>query len=1083
MRNKLKRSKNLKDTACQRKDQTQPTEEITIVLPEPSCSNDETSAEGYSASLPAKDKYGSNAAAAAAAGISGRKVQPLQEQRRTCSPKDIKIAPIFFRTPRQSKSKVSSDGKLHDTVKKLQKSVPPPQSGDLQRVKSQQGLSTARISHLTEKGRFNLSTWRGQLSPSSLHSCLEEIKTSNPAFPVRTVFSVLQRKASERQEQDFGSTENFLCPRSLQNHLQEKRKRGDESSERVSKRPRWSLTAGMDQCHLSAQGVQENAVLPVKKQPRSSKLSRTHRLKRQSGLHCEPNSEWRNDTETEGQSPVTHDVLHRESSFEDVLWTDKYSPQCSSEVIGNSVSVNKLHSWLKKWKLRAGSNERRKMEERKNEDNSNDSWDCGDFQGEAGAEDDREDPLCNTMLITGPPGVGKTTSVYACAQELGFKVFEVNCSSQRCGRHVLSQLKEATQSHLVETSGKDPLKPAYYSASSCTLKPETVPGKALPPKNVISTSKKRAARNFGRCSRKGKANPATVTLANFFKMKAKADHLQSGGLSPSDKPDSKKLGNPSPGCDQTVPQNKKTATSLILFEEVDVIFDDDVGFLAAIKTFMTTTKRPVILTTNDPLFRERFNCSLEGIMFKTPSAVNVCSYLQLVCLAENVRLELDDVKSLLRLTCGDVRRCLLQLQLWVHSGGGRVSQNGGLTHLTYSNAAEGQDSNLPKCDTGCTASMLGLHPVTQNQLLNLLKCQRWSETDTNNLLRLLAESWRGGVPLLYTNLELLLPISAKGTSVHYLEKETCSELQSELAPSDTDPHFQQLNRNVSPKVSANNSKSVQNISRLSRRKYITTLFDTTSSSTLTHKPQITSLSLKGAHSRLPSTSDKAEQIAAKVAADCLDALTDFFDLMSYLDATLPAAAPLVSGSRGPEAFVWTGAEVKDGLLDEMSEEEEEEEEEEEGRSWSRERLPDIQAAAEGLGYHRCWWRVSEAWTEAQNYRQELGDKKWERLVERLTSPASSRRQRLRFICQPLCASSVSQMRYELSRTVLSSKSFSLLGNRQAVSVDYVPVLRSICRFHRAQQQKEEPVRCVNYLSSIHLGLSKSTIQLLLEDFS
>lgn len=45
-------------------------------------------------------------------------------------------------------------------------------------------------------------------------------------------------------------------------------------------------------------------------------------------------------------------------------------------------------------------------------------------------------------------------------------------------------------------------------------------------------------------------------------------------------------------------QNKKTATSLILFEEVDVIFDDDSGFLAAIKTFMSTTKRPVILTTS-----------------------------------------------------------------------------------------------------------------------------------------------------------------------------------------------------------------------------------------------------------------------------------------------------------------------------------------------------------------------------------------------------------------------------------------------------------------------------------------------------
>lgn len=34
------------------------------------------------------------------------------------------------------------------------------------------------------------------------------------------------------------------------------------------------------------------------------------------------------------------------SNFEDVLWTDKYSLGHSSEVIGNSVSVNKLHRWV-----------------------------------------------------------------------------------------------------------------------------------------------------------------------------------------------------------------------------------------------------------------------------------------------------------------------------------------------------------------------------------------------------------------------------------------------------------------------------------------------------------------------------------------------------------------------------------------------------------------------------------------------------------------------------------------------------------------------------------------------------------------
>ena len=50
-----------------------------------------------------------------------------------------------------------------------------------------------------------------------------------------------------------------------------------------------------------------------------------------------------------------------------------------------------------------------------------DSWDCGDFQGDACVEEEGEE-LSTTMLITGPSGVGKTASVYACALELGFKV-------------------------------------------------------------------------------------------------------------------------------------------------------------------------------------------------------------------------------------------------------------------------------------------------------------------------------------------------------------------------------------------------------------------------------------------------------------------------------------------------------------------------------------------------------------------------------------------------------------------------------------------------------------------------------------
>lgn len=237
------------------------------------------------------------------------------------------------------------------------------------------------------------------------------------------------------------------------------------------------------------------------------------------------------------------------------------------------------------------------------------------------------------------------------------------------------------------------------------------------------------------------------------------------------------------------------------------------------------------------------------------------------------------------------------------------------------------------------------------------------------------------MPLLYSNLELVLPIGAKEASVQCRNGATSSGLQSDLAPSDTVLNNHLVNGNVISKTI--NSKHIRNISRLSRKRYNTC--DTTSPFSM---KQRTSLSFNGAPSRAPTSSDKIEENTAKVETVFLDALIDFFDLMSYLDATLPAAAPLVSGSCRPGAFVWTGAEIKDGLLDERGEEE--------CKSWSQERLLNIQSAVEGLGCHKCCRRLSEA----QNYRQKMEDIMWGRLA---VLPATSKRESLSFSVQPLCA--------------------------------------------------------------------------------
>lgn len=46
----------------------------------------------------------------------------------------------------------------------------------------------------------------------------------------------------------------------------------------------------------------------------------------------------------------------------DLLWTEKYQPECSSEVMGNASSVNRLKSWLEAWKIKREKTLRKELE-------------------------------------------------------------------------------------------------------------------------------------------------------------------------------------------------------------------------------------------------------------------------------------------------------------------------------------------------------------------------------------------------------------------------------------------------------------------------------------------------------------------------------------------------------------------------------------------------------------------------------------------------------------------------------------------------------------------------------------------------
>lgn len=94
------------------------------------------------------------------------------------------------------------------------------------------------------------------------------------------------------------------------------------------------------------------------------------------------------------------------------LWTVRYAPQNLKEVCGNKGQVEKLQQWLHDWPS---------------------SVKCGFKKpGKHGMN------VFRAVLITGPPGIGKTTSAHLCAKLEGFTPIEMNASDARSKKLVES---------------------------------------------------------------------------------------------------------------------------------------------------------------------------------------------------------------------------------------------------------------------------------------------------------------------------------------------------------------------------------------------------------------------------------------------------------------------------------------------------------------------------------------------------------------------------------------------------------------------------------------------------------------------
>ncbi|OAX43492.1 hypothetical protein K503DRAFT_847156 [Rhizopogon vinicolor AM-OR11-026] len=244
------------------------------------------------------------------------------------------------------------------------------------------------------------------------------------------------------------------------------------------------------------------------------------------------------------------------------------------------------------------------------------------------------DSLTNTLLITGPPGCGKSAAVYACAEELGWEVFEVYPGiGRRSGANLDNLVGDVGKNHLVHQVRPSRWKVAAQcdsmtSAASST--PFQKGGNANPKPSPIHSDTERPIDVDTHVLVDAASMSLQDTVEPPVAIDGPAASLKSNGpLKPS----------------------ATARQSLILLEEVDILFKEDAGFWPSVVDLIKECRRPVIMTCNDIQLVPIADLPLQTVLrFQPCPSGPAVTFLQCLCLTEGYAIPREKLTQIYETT-------------------------------------------------------------------------------------------------------------------------------------------------------------------------------------------------------------------------------------------------------------------------------------------------------------------------------------------------------------------------------------------------------------------------------------------------